>query len=145
MTACTRVRLTGSLDVGLPPAQAFTLFTPTGERAWAHGWDPEFPSPGADETEPGVVFRTRHGGHVTTWTVASREPGRAISYTRVTPGDRAGIVSVRCQAAAPGTRVTVGYDLTALAPEANAELDRFAAGYPGFLASWERAIADTLS
>ncbi len=74
MTACTRVRLTGSIDVGLPPVQAFTLFTPTGERAWAHGWDPEFPSPAADDTEPGVVFRTRHGDRVTTWTVTGSEP-----------------------------------------------------------------------
>jgi hypothetical protein len=141
VTACTRVRLTGCIDVRLPPAQAFALFTPNGERAWADGWEPEFPSPAADDSEPGVVFLTGHGGHVTTWTVTSREPGQAISYTRVTPGDRAGIVTVRCQAAAAGTRVTVGYDLTALAPEANAELDRFAAGYREFLASWERAIA----
>jgi Polyketide cyclase / dehydrase and lipid transport len=143
MTACTRVRLAGSIDVGLPPARAFALFTPEGERAWAHGWEPEFPAAAAGEgdAEPGVVFVTRHGGRATTWTVTSSEPPRAIAYAQATPGYRAGLVSIRCHAAAAGTRVTVGYDLTALAPGANPDLERFAAGYPQFLAHWERAIA----
>lgn len=88
MTACTRVRLTGSIDVALPPVQAFTLFTPTGERAWAHGWDPEFPSPAADDTEPGVVFRTKHGDRVTTWTVIGSERPDSIQYAQATPGYR---------------------------------------------------------
>jgi hypothetical protein len=43
MTGCSRVRLTGQIDVALPPPRAFTLFTPSGERAWAEGWDPGFP------------------------------------------------------------------------------------------------------
>jgi hypothetical protein len=144
MTACRRVRLGGSIDVSLPPARAFMLFTPAGERAWAHGWDPEFPSPAADDTEPGVVFRTRHGGRLTTWMVTGCEPPDAIRYAQVTADDRAGIVAVRCQPSAAGTRVTVGYDLTALSPEAGPDLDRFAAGYPDFLAGWERAIASAL-
>jgi hypothetical protein len=41
--------------------------------------------------------------------------------------------------------VTVGYDLTALTPGANAGLDRFAAGYPDFLAHWEHAIARAIA
>ncbi len=145
MTACTRVRLSGSIGVSLPPAQAFTLFTPAGERVWAHGWDPEFPSPATDDTEPGVVFRTRHGERLTTWTVIASEPPETIRYAQATPDYRAGIVAVRCQPSAAGTRVTVGYDLTALTPGACPGLDRFAAGYPDFLASWERAIASALA
>jgi hypothetical protein len=46
-----------------------------------------------------------------------------------------------CQPSATGTTAAVSYDLTALTPEANAELGRFAADYPQFLAHWERAIA----
>jgi len=141
MTGCSRVRLTGQIDVALPPPRAFTLFTPSGERAWAEGWDPEFPAPAASDTDPGVVFVTGHGGHRTTWIVIGCEPPAAIRYAQTAPGHRAGIVSVGCRASAAGTRVLVGYDLTALTPEANAELDRFAAGYPDFLARWERAIA----
>jgi hypothetical protein len=145
VTACTRVRLSGHIDVALSPLRAFTLFTPAGERAWAEGWDPQFPCPAADDTEPGVVFVTRHGDHDTTWVVIAREPPAAIRYVHVTPGHRAGIISVGCQPAATGTRVTVGYDLTALTPEANAELDRFAADYPHFLARWEQAIARAIA
>ena len=58
---CTRVSLTGRIEVNLPPDQAFLLFTPSGERTWAHGWDPSFPSPSPDETGLGSVFRTAHG------------------------------------------------------------------------------------
>ena len=32
-----RVRLTGRIEVALPPPEAFTLFTPDGERRWAAG------------------------------------------------------------------------------------------------------------
>jgi hypothetical protein len=145
VTACTRVRLTGQIDVALPLSRAFTLFTPSGERAWAEGWDPQFPGPAADDTDPGVVFVTGHGGHLTTWIVIGCEPPSVIRYAQATPGHRAGIVSVGCRASAGGTRVTVGYDLTALIPEANAELDRFTAGYPDFLAHWERAIARAIA
>jgi hypothetical protein len=92
-----------------------------------------------------VVFVTRHGDHATTWIVISREPPAAIRYAQLTPGHRAGAVSIGCQPAAAGTRVTVGYDLTALTPEANADLDRFAAGYRDFLARWEQAIARAIA
>lgn len=48
-------------------------------------------------------------------------------------------------ACAPGqdhtTIATVNYDLTALTPQANADLDRFAAHYPSFLDQWQHAIA----
>jgi hypothetical protein len=145
VTGCTRVRLTGQIDVALPPPRAFTLFTPSGERAWVEGWDPWFPGPGAGDTDPGVVFVTRHGGRPTTWIVTGSEPPAAIRYAQSTPGHRAGTVSVGCRPSSAGTTVTVGYDLTALTPEANAELDRFAAGYPDFLAHWEQAIARAIA
>ena len=31
---CRRVRLTGTVEVALPPEQAFVMFTPSGERTW---------------------------------------------------------------------------------------------------------------
>jgi hypothetical protein len=138
----SRVRLTGSIRVELPPEEAFGLFTPNGERAWAHGWAPEFPSPPDDDSEPGTAFTTRHGGQDTIWTVAGREPGRSIRYVSTIPGRRTGLITVTCAEADGGTEVTVSYDLTALDPSARADLRRFADGYPGFLAHWERALAD---
>jgi hypothetical protein len=145
VTQCVRIQVTGTVEVGLPPAEAFGLFTATGERSWAHGWDPVFPSPVTDETSPGTVFQTTHDGRHTTWTVTASEPGQAIAYSATTPGERAGLVTVACQPSATGTTATVSYDLTALTPEANAELGRFAGDYPQFLAHWEHAIARALA
>ncbi len=145
MTPCKRVRLTGTIRVPLPPRDAFPLFTPTGERAWAHGWEPEFPSPVSDDTEPGTVFQTDHAGRRSIWTVIRCDPGTTISYATTTPGDRAGTVNVTCEPAENRTTIaTVSYDLTALVPEANTDLERFAAHYPHFLAEWQRASAQAI-
>ncbi|WP_026416879.1 SRPBCC family protein [Actinomadura oligospora] len=142
----TRVRLTGSIDVPLPPAEAFPLFTPHGERAWVDGWDPVFPDGASgDDTEPGVVFETSAHGHRTTWVVVERHVPSSISYVRTTPGDRAGTVTVEVSEADGGSRVQVTYDLTALRPEAVAALEDFAAEYPSFLRSWQTAIEAMLS
>jgi hypothetical protein len=139
------VRLTGTIEVGLPPKRAFDLFTPSGERAWAEGWDPQFPDPAADETEPGTVFTTDHGDQRTVWTVVRRETGTAIAYSRTTPGDRAGLVTVTLQPSAGGSAVTVGYDLTALVPESDHALQAFAHHYPAYLAEWRDSIAALLA
>ncbi|HET7566772.1 MAG TPA: SRPBCC family protein [Gaiellaceae bacterium] len=140
MSDCRRAVLTGSVPVPLPPDEAFPLFTPEGERAWAHGWDPRYPA--GDALEEGLVFVTGD----TVWTVLRLDPGRAVEYSRVTPGDRAGRVAVRCEPdGAGGTTATVEYDLTALRPEANAALDEFAAGYEAYLAHWRHAIQHALA
>ena len=139
-----RVRLKGSIEVALPIEGAFALFTPSGESTWAHGWHPRFPSSTADETEPGTVFETSHGGRESIWIVVGGESGRSIEYATATPGQRCGLVAVACQASGEATRATVSYDLTALNPEADAELDAFAADYPSFLAHWERSFAEVV-
>lgn len=135
-----RHRLTGSIDVALPPAQAFRLFTPRGEQDWVDGWAPHFPDEVDDDTKPGTVFETDAHGEHTVWVVLDSEPGRAISYARTTVGSRAGTVSVSLREAPGGSSVTVSYDLTALSESGRAELDAFAAGYPDFLKSWHDTI-----
>jgi hypothetical protein len=125
----------------MPPEQAFSLFTPTGERGWAEGWNPIFPCPTADETEPGTVFTTAHGDQRTTWTVIQREGCATIAYSFVTAGERAGLVTITLEPAAAGSTVTVRYDLTALGSEANPKLRSFAAHYPQFLEHWRESIA----
>ncbi|HZE37974.1 MAG TPA: SRPBCC family protein [Stackebrandtia sp.] len=143
-----RRRLTGTIEVALPPAQAFRLFTPRGEQDWVEGWDPHFPDPEADDTEPGTVFETHAHDQRTIWTVVDRRPGRMMSYSRATPGLRAGTVTVSLEAT-PGqsdhSTVTVSYDLTALSEADRADLAKFAADYPGFLRSWQETIAATLA
>lgn len=141
MTVGRPWRLTGGLRVALPPGQAFVLFTARGEQRWVVGWEPRFPGPVADDTEPGVVWETGD----TIWVVLHRDPGRRISYARVTPGDRAGTVTVSlAEAPDGGSDVTVTYVLTALTDAADAALAEFAAGYDEFLASWSAAIATHL-
>ncbi len=144
------LRLTGRIRVGLPPAEAFRLFTPRGEQDWAPGWEPHFPAPASDDTEPGTVFETsphgQPGTHVppTVWVVTNRESGRHISYARMTPGDRAGTVTVELSAADGASDVEVTYQLTALSAAAEPGLREFADGYAAYLQSWQDAISGWL-
>ncbi|MBL7256103.1 SRPBCC family protein [Paractinoplanes lichenicola] len=131
---------TGSFTVPLTPSEAFVLFTPRGERAWAEGWDPRFPAPVDDDTTPGTVFTTDAGGRRTTWVVTGRTAGQAISYARVAHGATAGTVAVTLRPSTGGTEVTVTYDLTALTAEAEPAARDFFDGYAAYLESWRVAI-----
>lgn len=140
-------RLTGRLSVALPPAEAVDLFTPRGEERWVEGWRPRFPHQADDDTEPGTVFQTDAHGEDTTWVVIRRESGHRsggrhlMGYARVTPGSRAGTVTVAVEAAeGGGSAVQVTYEMTALSEEGRRTLEEFAAGYDDFLRSWEEAI-----
>ena len=144
MTGAQR-RLTGRIQVALPPEEAFRLFTPRGEQDWAHGWHPRFPAAVADDTEPGTVFETSDHGQHTVWLVTDRQPGKRISYARVTPGDQAGAVTVAISAAGRHSEVEVTYQLTALTGPAGSKLREFADGYPAYLQSWQDAIAAWLT
>lgn len=136
----TQQRLTGRIRIPLPPAEAFPLFTPRGEQVWAEGWHPSFPAAAPDDSEPGTVFETSAHGERTIWLVIDRQPGKRISYARVTPGDRAGTVTVTVSPAGHHTEAEVTYELTALTDPAAARLREFADGYPAYLQSWQDAI-----
>ena len=138
--------LTGTFTVDLPPSQAFRLFTPRGEQDWAAGWRPRFPAPAEDDSAPGTVFETEAHGHSTTWVVVDRTAGAHVRYARSTPGLSAGTVAVRLDSAGTAqSRVEVTYALTALTDAGRQWLDDFAAGYAGFLAGWQEAIAAALA
>jgi len=136
----TQRRLTGCIRVPLPPREAYRLFTPRGEQDWAHGWHLSFPAPAPDDTEPGTVFETSAHGQHTIWLVTDRQPGKRISYARVTPGDQAGTVTVTISAAGRHSEAQVTYQLTALTGPATRNLREFADGYPAYLKSWQDAI-----
>jgi hypothetical protein len=136
---------TAQLTVALPPAEAFRLFTPLGEREWVDHWDPQFPDPVDDDSAPGTVFRTAaHDGSTTTWVVVDRDPGRRLRYARIAADKTAGTVEVVLREAKGGSEVTVTYQLTALNEAAAAELSQFDAHYPEFIRSWEEAIASSI-
>jgi hypothetical protein len=137
-------RLIGRIQVGLSPGEAFRLFTPRGEQDWVTGWEPRFPAPAADDTQPGTVFETGAHGQTTIWLVLDRQWGKRISYARVTPGDRAGTVTIVVSSTGRHSEVEVTYELTALTDAARPRLREFADNYPAYLESWQDAISARL-
>src|SRR5438067_6438767 len=109
-----RKRLSDQLHVALPTEEAYRLFTARGEREWVDGWDPMFPVPTSDDSEPGTVFETDAHGLRTTWLVTDREWGRRIAYAQLIPGERAGRITVTLDATEGGSEVEVVYELTPL-------------------------------
>lgn len=139
-----RERLTGRLSVPLPPAQAFQLFTPLGERDWAPDWRPRFPVETVDDSDPGTAFETDAHGPVRTWLVVERQPGHRIRYASFTPGNRVSLITVELAPTPSGSEVTVTYDITALSEAGARELVHFAQGYTHYLDSWQELIAASI-
>ncbi|KOU65074.1 hypothetical protein ADK96_19230 [Streptomyces sp. IGB124] len=137
--------MSAALTVPLPPEEAFRLFTARGERDWVPGWEPVFPVEAPDDTAPGTVWLTSTEEEETTWLVASLDFPRSVSYARITPGVRAGTVTVALAATDSGSAVTVTYDMTPLTPAAAEALDVFAADYPSVIRSWAELIAAHLA
>ena len=139
-----RMVRTHHFELPMAPRDAFDLFTPEGERAWAKGWEPRYLHPADGRATAGMVFATGHGGEETLWTMTRHEPECGVAeYLRVTPGSRMGTVRVQCSDAGGGTRVTVTYELTALTPAGNETLSALdATAYEAFIASWREAILE---
>jgi hypothetical protein len=136
-----RQRLSDRIRVALPAEEAFQLFTPRGEREWAHGWNPTFPASTDDDTEPGTVFETDAHGHRGTWLVTDCVRGRRIAYARVISGETAGSITVTLETTPAGTEVEVVYDLTPLSDTGANHLKQFANHYGEYLRSWQTAIS----
>lgn len=141
-----RVTLRDALELPLERRAAFRLFTARGEELWVPGWAPRFPVETADDLEVGTVWLTTdEHGRATTWIVLDCDPVSRVRYARVAEAWTAGTVTVALDDAPDGCRVTVDYDLTAIEPDAAAELARFADAYPEYLDSWRQAIVDHLA
>lgn len=134
---------TARIVLDAPPERVFPLFTPLGERAWVPGWAPRFLWPADGEATVGAVFLTRAAGELETiWTMIAYEPGRRVVYTRTTPGSRAGMVEVRCEADGEGrTAAHVTYTYTSLSARGNDFLREWTeAEYQRSIAGWETSI-----
>jgi hypothetical protein len=140
MSRRAHVHLEGTVPVSLAQSDAFELFTPSGERRWADGWDPSFPASEPDETNPGTVFQTKRHRAVT-WIVVACDRPRSITYSNVSENDRAGLVRVTCEPNRDGTTTArVIYDMTALSDAGDASLHEFAAHYEQYMKHWQDAI-----
>lgn len=128
-----------TIEIALPVAEAFPLFTPLGEMRWIDDWRPEFIHPADGETMEGMVFKTGAGTEETLWSCIDYAPAEhRIRYARVTPASRFAHVSVNCtQIGSNSTRVAVNYAMTALNAAGEAKLaatteDAFRASIEGW-------------
>jgi polyketide cyclase/dehydrase/lipid transport protein len=142
----TGIVRTGEVHLAAPPEEAFEMFTPEGERHWAHGWDPHWLQPAGGGFEAGAIFRTGNGGEETTWVILDADRARRyVRYARITPGSRLGTVEVRCAPADAGTTAQVTYRLSALSTAGEQVLAGMTPErYEEMIASWQRDIARAL-
>lgn len=137
-----KLHRTGTVHVDLPPERAYRYFTPVGERDWVDGWDPVFPDGEVGLGDAaGTVFTTAAHGTDIIWVVVENDAPRAVRYARVTPGSRAGIVSIALAPAEGGSAVSVTYELTGLSADGDAELEEFALEFDDMLLEWQTGIA----
>jgi hypothetical protein len=135
-----------TIRLDAPAARTFEMFTPLGERAWAHGWDPGFLHPLDGEGCEGSVFITRAGGVETIWTTVAHDPPHRAVYSRVTPGLHAVIVQVDLRPSEDGgTLADVSYAFTALTPAGNDAVAEMVDGFSGWMEEWETSINRALS
>ena len=128
-----RFTRSGSFTLPCAPAVALPLFTPEGERAWVPDWTPTFLSGATDEV--GVVWTTDANDVPVTWVTVIRDHDH-VRYARVSSNGTAGFVDVRCELEKDGTRVHVGYDLSATSDAAGVALVQFADGFDDMLSMW---------
>lgn len=139
-----------SFELSLPPAAAFPLFEPMGEKAWAEGWQPVFVSAADAVLHDGSVFtvplahHAQSGGEAV-WTVSRYDPPSQIEYRNVLPGLRATRIIVTCTPGAAGTRVTVRYTYHGLSQAGDEHIGEITPEkFAGMIREWEAAIASYL-
>jgi hypothetical protein len=136
---------TATFSLAAPPAEAFELFTPEGERRWIADWSPQYFHPADGTLAAGLTFRTSRAGETVDWLVTRYEPARfAVEYCRITAGARFGTVGVVCREAGAGTHVEVRYRLTATSDDGRTALTRFAAGFDDMTVAWAGQLAAAL-
>jgi hypothetical protein len=136
-----------TFKVQAPMAEAFPLFGPEGERAWAGpDWDPQFVYPMPAKDVEGAVFHVHHGHHSATWvnTAFDAQAGHA-AYAYVIDGKLATRIDVQLTPVdAAMTRVRVMYERTALSPSVNPDIAEMAQKDAKMGSEWEQQIGKYL-
>ncbi|HUM12781.1 MAG TPA: hypothetical protein VLT82_17670 [Myxococcaceae bacterium] len=130
------------------PDRVLPLLTPLGERAWAHGWEPQMrwepPGGGA-----GTLFVIRHPGHPpaqaqdTVWLLDTWEPAAGhLHYVHLTPGSDVTEIDIRLRPDGETRSIaTVRYTWTALgAPGVALVRSKTPKAYLQAMREWERAL-----
>lgn len=125
-----------------PMEQAAPLFGANEERKWAPEWKPAFVYPNPAQDQQGMVFQVAHGAYTSTWVNTALDlAGGHIQYAYVIPGAMATTIDIRLASeGAQKTAVSVVYERTALAPEANEHVRHFASNDAKSGPEWEAQI-----
>lgn len=136
---------TGSFELDMTPEEALPLFTAPGEKLWIPVWDPVVLN--GDGYEKGTVFVTSNHGNTTYWLVTDYDTdARHARYVRVTPQANTGTVDVSITSnGGGGATVNVIYQLTALSPAGNEELQASfsESKYAAMMEEWRTMIIDS--
>ena len=131
-----------SFTVDAPFEQVVPLFGADEERKWAHDWNPQFVYPSPARDQRGEVFKVAHGNHSSVWinTALDLTAGH-IQYAYVLNDAMATLIDIHATRQGPQkTGVTVVYERTALAPEANEHVQHFARGDESAGKEWGEAM-----
>ncbi len=141
-TAPAHTRTEFHFTVDAPYEQTAPLFGANEERKWARGWDPQFIYPLPAHDEPGMVFQVAHGPLTSTWVNTAFDlAGGHIQYAYVLGDAMATMIDIHLmRESAQKTSVTVVYERTALAPEANDHVEHFTKGDQKAGQEWQDEI-----
>ena len=116
-----------AFTVDLPVDRALPLFAAYRERDWAPDWQPEFVWPAPAVDREGMVFSVAHGDKTAIWVNTALDPlARRVQYVYVIPEVVATVISIALTPRERGTHVSVRYERTALAVQANSIVEGMA-------------------
>ena len=122
--------------------QAAPLFGADEERKWAPDWNPRFVHPNPAHDQQGMVFQVAHGEYTSTWVNTELDLASGhIQYAYMLNDAMVTTIDIHLtRAGAEKTGVTVVYERTALLPEANEHVLRFAQGDEKAGKEWDEQI-----
>lgn len=140
------VEHTGTFRIDQPVESIFPLMSPEGEKHWVPGWD-YVNVMGTTDLSEDYVFITSSHDHASTdaiWLVKRYDPeDHLVELYKIEPGEKVGVVRVRCRARESGTEVEVAYKYLGLSESGR----RFVSGFDQpafkeFIDEWKRLLQD---
>jgi len=115
----------GEVLINGDAAEIFPMFSPTGERLWAPGWDPDLLHPKGIDWAHGQIFRTREKSGEVVWIVTRLDrAAHSVEYHRVEPGLYVARITVECRPAdRHTTKAVVAYSYIGLSEAGNREIE----------------------
>jgi hypothetical protein len=135
-----------AFTVEAPVDRALPLFGAIRERDWAPDWSPDvlWPAPASDRE--GMVFSIPHGDRTAIWVNTALDPlARRAQYVYVIPGVVATVITIGLAPHGNASHVSVRYERTALAVQANGAVESMARRDRAAGPEWEHQIKQHLS